>query len=94
MNTAILLLAYGTPSSLDDMAAYLADVREGRAPSPQLVDEMTHRYRAIGGSPLTRLTQEQAQAIAAECARRGRAMRVYVGMRHWAPRIAEAVAAG
>lgn len=87
----VLLMAYGTPGSLDDMPAYLADVREGRPPSPALVTEMTQRYRRIGGSPLTRLTLRQAEALEAEFARRGRPARVHVGMRHWEPRIAGAV---
>jgi protoporphyrin/coproporphyrin ferrochelatase len=89
---AVLLLAYGSPSAGDDMAAYLADVREGRAPSPELVAEMQHRYTAIGGSPLTRWAEAQARALETELRRRGRPAPVYVGMRHWTPRIAGAVA--
>lgn len=87
----VLLMAYGTPGSLGDMPAYLADVREGRPPSPALVAEMTERYRRIGGSPLTRLTLRQAVALEAEFTRRGCPARVHVGMRHWEPRIAGAV---
>lgn len=87
----VLVMAYGTPSSLDDMAAYLTDVREGRPPSPALVAEMTARYRHIGGSPLTRLTLQQAAALEAELRARGCPAMVRVGMRHWEPRIAAAV---
>ncbi|MBM4155374.1 MAG: ferrochelatase [Lentisphaerae bacterium] len=90
---AILLMAYGTVSSLDDMPAYLLDIREGRPPSPDLVREMRRRYEAIGGSPLLRLAEAQARALEAELARRGRAAPVYLGMRHWSPRIRDAVAA-
>ena len=85
-------MAYGSPASLDDMEAYLLDVREGRPPSPELVKEMKQRYGAIGGSPLNRLTQEQATALQQALARRGTPRPVYVGMRHWPPRIAETVA--
>jgi len=92
MKRAVLIMAYGSPASLDDMEAYLLDVREGRPPSPELVTEMKHRYGAIGGSPLNRLTQEQAAALQAALARRGAPLPVYVGMRHWPPRIAETVA--
>ena len=54
----VLLLAHGTPDTLDQMPAYLARVRGGRPPSPELVEEMTHNYAAIGGrSPLTDLTR-------------------------------------
>src|SRR5262245_36832120 len=85
----VLLLAHGTPESLDQMPAYLARVRGGRPPSPALVEEMTHNYAAIGGrSPLTDLTRAQAAALAREIGRP-----VYVGMRNWDPLIADVLAA-
>ncbi|MFH0909764.1 MAG: ferrochelatase [bacterium] len=93
MKKAILVLAYGTPSSMDDMAAYLLDVREGRVPSPELVADMQHRYTLIGHSPLNELTQAQARAVEDELRRRGHDTRVYVGMRHWKPWIKDTVAA-
>ncbi len=88
---AVLLLAYGTPNDLGDMAAYLLDIRGGRPTPEALVEEMTERYRAIGGSPLNRHTGEQAAALGEELDRRGRPLPVYVGMRHWTPWIAETV---
>lgn len=91
--SAVLLLAYGTVEPLDRMAEFLADVMEGRPPTPGLVAEMRRRYEAVGGSPLTRLTFEQARAVEAELARRGRLRPVFVGMRHWEPRIRQAVEA-
>lgn len=93
MKHAILILAYGTPSSMDDMAAYLLDVREGRVPSPELVAEMQHRYTLIGKSPLNELTMSQARAVEEELRRRGGDTKVYVGMRHWKPWIKDTVAA-
>ena len=64
MSTGVLLMAHGTPSSLDEMPEYLRLVRGGRPPSPELVAEMRHNYEAIGGcSPLTRLTLAQADAL-------------------------------
>ena len=50
MKTGVLLMAHGTPASLAEMPEYLRIVRGGRPPSPELVEEMTHNYRAIGGS--------------------------------------------
>jgi protoporphyrin/coproporphyrin ferrochelatase len=88
-------MAYGGPTSLDQIPAYLADVREGRPPSDELLAEMTHRYAAIGGrSPILELTEAQARGIeralndetATASAVR---YRVYVGMRHWHPYIRE-----
>jgi ferrochelatase len=86
----ILLMAHGTPSSLDEMPEYLTRVRGGRPPSPELVAEMRHNYQAIGGrSPLTDLTLQQAEALRG---RLGAAMPVAVGMRNWRPYIADALA--
>ena len=41
MKKAVILMAHGTPESLDQMPEYLARVRGGRPPSPELVAEMT-----------------------------------------------------
>ena len=51
-------------------------------------------YRAIGGgSPLLRITMEQAAALEKALAARGTDARVYVGMRYWKPFMEDAVAA-
>ena len=49
MNPAVVLMAYGSPSSPDDIRPYLEDIRSGRAVSDEAVDELTERYRRIGG---------------------------------------------
>jgi protoporphyrin/coproporphyrin ferrochelatase len=61
----VLLMTYGSPASLerDDVGAYLARVRGGREPEPELLDEFTRRYRVIGGSPLIEITRAQAAAL-------------------------------
>lgn len=83
-------MAHGTPSSLDDMPAYLTLVRGGRPPSAELIDEMRSNYAAIGGrSPLTEITLAQADALRV---RLGDRVRVAVGMRNWEPFIKDAVA--
>ncbi len=88
--TGVLLMAHGTPDSLDEMPEYLTLVRGGRPPSAGLVEEMRNNYRAIGGrSPLTDLTRAQAAALRA---RLGGAVPVAVGMRNWHPFIKEAIA--
>ena len=90
-------MAYGGPTSLDQIPAYLVDVREGRPPSNELRAEMTHRYEAIGGrSPILELTEAQARGIERElndeaAAASGVRYRVYVGMRHWHPYIREVI---
>src|SRR5581483_7430353 len=54
----VLLMAYGGPSSLDEVPAYYTYIRGGRPPSPELLDELLERYEAIGGrSPLADITE-------------------------------------
>jgi ferrochelatase len=90
MRTGVLLMAHGTPSSLDEMPEYLRLVRGGRPPSAELVEEMRHNYGSIGGrSPLTDLTLAQAAALRA---RLGDGVPVAVGMRNWHPFIPDALA--
>ena len=85
----VLLMAHGTPTSMDEMPEYLRLVRGGRPASPELVEEMRHNYEAIGGrSPLTMLTLAQGDALRA---RLGDATPVAVGMRNWKPFIDEAL---
>ena len=86
---AVLLMAYGGPGSLDDVAPYLNDVRGGRPTSAELVEEIRERYARIGGrSPILELTRAQAVAVGRAL---GTGFEVYVGMRHWHPYIREAV---
>jgi ferrochelatase len=91
---AVLLLAYGSPDRLADVPAYLADIRGGRPVSDEAVAELTERYRRVGvPTPLLRLTRNVAAALEGELAGASPArVRGYVGMKHWRPRIAEAVA--
>ena len=89
--TAVLLMAHGTPASLDEMPAYLRLVRGGRPPSDDLIAEMRHNYAAIGGrSPLTDITRAQRDALQE---RLGPGIPVAAGMRNWTPFIGEAIEA-
>jgi len=92
--TGILLMAYGGPNSLDDVEPYLLDIRGGRPTPPELVKEIKERYALIGGrSPLLDITRQQAAALEARLnVENGPRFRAYIGMRHWQPRIREAVA--
>jgi len=89
MSAALIVMAYGSPASLEDVPAYLADIRGGRPVSPEAIEELTERYRRIGGrSPLDEITESQRATLERELG-----LPVYVGMKHWRPRIAEAVEA-
>jgi ferrochelatase len=86
MTPAVVLMAYGSPTELTDIRAYLEDIRGGRPVSDEAVEELTERYRRIGGrSPLDDVTEAQRAALEEELE-----LPVYVGMKHWRPRIAEA----
>lgn len=92
--SAILLLAHGTPDRLSDMAEYLQHVTSGRPMPQHVIEELQHRYAAIGlqeeplpeGPPLTRWTLEQGRLL-----EKLTGCRVYVGMRNWHPFIGEVV---
>lgn len=88
---AVLIMAYGTPDSTEWMPYYLADIRGGRPMSEEFVAEFRHRYELIGGSPLTRLTFEQAKKTGELLQQRGYDWPVYVGMRHFSPWIKDAI---
>ena len=47
--TAVILMAYGTPRTKDEILPYYTDIRRGRAPTPELLQDLTDRYDAIGG---------------------------------------------
>ena len=65
MTIGVLVMAYGTPSTPSDVEAYYTRIRHGRAPTPELLADLTRRYDAIGGtSPLARRTAAQVSAIA------------------------------
>jgi ferrochelatase len=86
MADAVLLLAHGTPDSVEEIPEYLLRVTGGRSLPEAAVEEVKHRFAAIGGSPLTQLTEEQGRLLAEELG-----LPVYVGMRNWKPYIADVV---
>ena len=87
MTTGLLVMAYGTASGPDDVERYYTDIRGGRTPEPQLVQELKERYAAIGNTfPLDRITREQAAALEKELG-----LKAYVGYKHSPPFVSDAV---
>ncbi|HZT95735.1 MAG TPA: ferrochelatase [Chloroflexota bacterium] len=85
----VLLMAYGTPAGLDEVEPYYTDIRRGRPPPPELVEELTERYRLVGGrTPLLEISRLQAAGVQREL---GSDYRVFLGMKHWHPYIRQAV---
>jgi len=88
----VLVMAYGGPNSLDEVEPYLLDVRGHRPTPAHVVEEIRSRYAAIGGrSPILEKTVAQASALQIALSGNGRRFSSLVGMRHWQPRIAEAL---
>src|SRR5436309_100971 len=82
-------MAYGSPERLADVPAYYADIRGGRAIRPELLEELIDRYRRLGVEEhnlLNAITDETRAALARELG-----LPVFTGMKHWTPRIADAV---
>ena len=89
MTTAVVLMAYGSPDRLADVPAYYADIRGGRPVTPEQLDDLVSRYRRLGiedSNPLNEITEATRAALEAELG-----LPVFTGMRHWQPRVAEAV---
>lgn len=87
MTDAILLSAHGTVRDVSELPAFLTRIRRGKPPTPELLEEVTRRYRHIGRSPLLDNTQALARALEAELG-----VPVVVGMRLWDPSIQSALA--
>jgi protoporphyrin/coproporphyrin ferrochelatase len=87
---AVLIVSFGGPQGLQDIRPFLANVLRGRRVAPERVEEVAHHYELFGGvSPITELTQRQADGLAARLAAAGCPLPVFVGMRNWHPFLAD-----
>jgi ferrochelatase len=89
--TAVILMAYGSPERIADVPAYYADIRGGRPIAPENLEDLVSRYRRLGiedSNPLNAITESTRAALESELG-----APVFTGMKHWEPRIAEAVEA-
>ena len=85
---AVLLLAHGSPDSVDEIPEFLTQITRGRPVPAEVIDEVKHRYGLIGRSPLTQLTLRQGELL-----EQALKLPVYVGMRNWKPFIADTIRA-
>jgi protoporphyrin/coproporphyrin ferrochelatase len=83
----VLVMAYGTASGPDDVERYYTDIRGGRPPSPEHLQELRERYAAIGNRfPLLDITRRQAEGLERALNAGGdREFRAYLGMKHSPP---------
>lgn len=87
MTWTILLVAHGTVRNLDELPAFVNEIRRGRPAPPELIAELRHRYEVVGGSPLLRITNELAERV-----ERATGIPTRVAMRLWEPRVEDVVA--
>jgi ferrochelatase len=89
----VLLMAYGSPDTPEDIEPYYTHIRHGRAPSPELLQELRDRYRLVGGrTPLSDISEAtRAQLEHRLNAQSSNRYRVILGMKHWHPYIEQAV---
>jgi ferrochelatase len=90
----VLVMAYGTAAGPDDIERYYTDIRGGRAPSSEHLQELRDRYEAIGNVfPLLDTTRAQADGLVERLNAEGdgESFRPYLGMKHSPPFIAEGV---
>jgi ferrochelatase len=88
----VLLMAYGSPNSLDEVGEYLREVRGGKLPTPEEVEWLRDRYRQVGGqTPLLKITFVQAKALEEKLQSERIHSKVRVGMKHWHPFIEDVV---
>jgi len=81
----ILLISHGTPNSLDDIPAFLANIRGGKPAKQAVIDAVRARYEAIGGSsPLLKITQAQAALLSEKTG-----LPCLIATRMWHPTIEE-----
>ncbi|WP_394848316.1 ferrochelatase [Pendulispora brunnea] len=79
--TAVVLFSHGTVENLDDLHGFVTNIRRGRPPPKEVVDELRHRYQAIGGrSPLGDITRELARLVEARLG-----LPTRMAMRMWHP---------
>ncbi len=91
----VLVMAYGTASGPEDIERYYTDIRGGRPPTPEHLQELVDRYAAIGNVfPLLDTTRAQARGIAERLntGPDGDRYRAYLGMKHSEPFIPQAIA--
>lgn len=90
---AVLLMAYGTPETPDQVEPYYTHIRGGRTPSPDAVERLRTKYEKVGGAtPLLVITRDTATALERALADAGAPRPVYTGMKHWHPYIADVLA--
>ncbi|MGF2615263.1 ferrochelatase [Rossellomorea vietnamensis] len=90
----LLVMAYGTPYKEEDIERYYTHIRYGRKPSPEMLEDLTSRYEAIGGiSPLAKITLDQGKSLEERlnAIQDEVEFKMYLGLKHIEPFVEDAV---
>ncbi|TWI59124.1 ferrochelatase [Halalkalibacter nanhaiisediminis] len=90
----LLVMAYGTPYKEEDVVDYYTHIRHGRTPTAEMIQDLTDRYKSIGGiSPLAKITLAQATKLAEtlNAMQNEFEFKMYLGLKHITPFIEDAV---
>jgi ferrochelatase len=83
---AILLIAFGGPTSPQEIRPFLERVSQGKPIPRARLEDVVHHYEAVGGkSPLNEISRRQAAALRDFLAQRGLELPVYIGLRNSKP---------
>jgi protoporphyrin/coproporphyrin ferrochelatase len=86
--SAVLVVSHGTVDDLDDLSAFVTNVRRGQRPDAELVKELRRRYEVIGGrSPLNAVNASVAAKLAARLG-----VRTAWASRLWRPYVRDVLA--
>ncbi len=92
MTKGVLLMAYGTPKTLEDVEAYYTHMRGGQKPSAAQLENLVERYKAIGGtSPLIAISDRLRDKLQERLRQSGSTTRLYTAMKHSPPFISDVV---
>lgn len=86
MRQGVLLVSHGTVERVEDLPAFVQNVRQGRPPPSEMIEELRRRYEAIGGSPLNAINARLGERLEAALG-----VPVAFGSRFWKPWIADGV---
>ncbi|MGA8943247.1 MAG: ferrochelatase [Thermoactinomyces sp.] len=92
--TGLLVMAYGTPGSPEEIEPYYTHIRRGKKPPAELLANLRRKYEMIGGiSPLASITEKQTAALEKELNSRanGYSFKAYLGLKHIHPFIEDTV---
>jgi len=85
MKHAVLLMAYGSPTSLDEVPEYLSGIYEGKPVPEYAMTENMAKYRMVNGvSPSNAIIDSLVNKVSRLIASSGD-YKVYLGNKHWKP---------